>query len=100
MGNGRDCGTGSPGNSFPIEKLRLGNETYTFLKRARIATVGDILETERGKGLRRVRSIGTKNYRDIQNALGEIGVTLDGDPSAPLREEPGPPARRRKHPCG
>lgn len=70
-----------PEDSLLIERLNLDNETYTLLKRAHINTVWDITETERGKGLLRIRNIGRKHYQSIQNALLEIGLLPDG--SAP-----------------
>lgn len=62
----------------PIGDLRLEEKTLVLLKNARILTVGDVVRTEREKGLLRVRNIGRTHYESIQHALAEMGITPDG----------------------
>ena len=61
-----------------INDLHLSPKAHGALNGARIHTVADILETERGKGLLRVRNLGRTQYQDIAAVLEGLGILLDG----------------------
>ena len=66
--------------TLPIDSLRLSREILTMLRGARIVTVGDLVRMEREQGLLRVRNLGRTHYQQIETALAELGLMLDGSP--------------------
>ncbi|MDL2232020.1 NYN domain-containing protein [Ruminococcaceae bacterium OttesenSCG-928-L11] len=58
--------------ALSINDLNLTPKAHAALRNARITTVGAILETERGKGLLRVRNLGKAQYEDILSVLREL----------------------------
>lgn len=72
---------------IPIERLRISYQTRMALKAVQIQTVQDIIEMENSRGLLRACNIKKVHYREIQNALREIGMTPN-DGEFLILEEP------------
>ena len=56
----------------PIERLQLSPRTHNCLKRARINTVGDVLQRSE-KELLEIRNLGGKSLEELREKLHEHG---------------------------
>ena len=66
---------------IPVEQLSLSVRTMNCLRRGNITTVGEIVSIGE-KGLMNLRNFGLKSKREIEERLGELGLSL-----APSAEE-------------
>jgi DNA-directed RNA polymerase subunit alpha len=58
-----------------IEELDLSVRSYNCLKRAEIFTVGDLTQKTEEE-MMRVRNLGRKSLKEVQEKLREIGLSL------------------------
>lgn len=61
--------------NMPVEQLNLSVRTMNCLRRAGIATVGQIITTGE-KGLLSLRNFGLKSKQEIEERLNELGLSL------------------------
>jgi DNA-directed RNA polymerase subunit alpha len=61
-----------------IEELELGVRSYNCLKRAGIATVGDLVQKSRGE-LAAIPNFGSKSIDEVEETLAAQGLSLRGD---------------------
>lgn len=52
-----------------IEELVLSVRSYNALRRANISTLGDLIERLNEGGLKSIRNLGVKSYREIQTKM-------------------------------
>lgn len=52
-----------------IEELVLSVRSYNALRRANISTLGDLIEKLNEGGLKSIRNLGVKSYREIQTKM-------------------------------
>ncbi len=64
----------------PVEQLNLSVRTMNCLRRGNITTVGEIIA--RGeRGLMTLRNFGIKSLRELEERLGELGLSMKSDDS-------------------
>ena len=73
--------------NMPVEQLDLSVRTMNCLRRGGIATVGELI-SKKSKDLLRLRNFGQKSFREIEEKLKELGLSLS--PPAGLKEETSP----------
>jgi hypothetical protein len=61
----------------PVEELELSTRTVTCLRKANVATVGDLLGRTAGD-LKAIRNFGDASLREVQQNLAERGLALRG----------------------
>lgn len=83
-----ESGPGGLSTDLPIETLELNQRAFNCLKRAGIATVGQVLDklTNNPKELLEIRNFGAKSLEDLKEKLAERGY-LPGAESAEMAEE-------------
>ena len=52
-----------------IEELILSVRSYNALRRANVSTLGDLIEKLNEGGLKSIRNLGVKSYREIQTKM-------------------------------
>lgn len=52
-----------------IEELALSVRSYNALRRANVSTLGDLIEKLNEGGLKSIRNLGVKSYREIQTKM-------------------------------
>lgn len=75
--------------NMPVEQLDLSVRTINCLRRANIATVGE-LTTKTEKDLLQLRNFGQKSLSEIYDRLQRLGLTLASEakePTSPVKEE-------------
>ncbi len=61
--------------NMPVEQLNLSVRTMNCLRRGNLATVGEVIS--RGeKGLMNLRNFGIKSLQELEDRLGELGLSL------------------------
>ncbi|MBU0469832.1 MAG: DNA-directed RNA polymerase subunit alpha, partial [Candidatus Omnitrophica bacterium] len=73
--------------NMPVEQLDLSVRTMNCLRRGGIATVGELI-SKKSKDLLQLRNFGQKSYREIEEKLQELGLSLT--PPAGLMDETAP----------
>ncbi len=73
--------------NMPVEHLDLSIRTMNCLRRGGIATVGELI-SKKPKDLLQLRNFGQKSFREIEEKLKELGLSLS--PPAGLKEETSP----------
>lgn len=73
--------------NLPVEQMDLSVRTMNCLRRGGIATVGELI-SKKSKDLLRLRNFGQKSFREIEEKLKELGLSLS--PPAGLKEETSP----------
>ena len=80
--------------NMPVDQLDLSVRTMNCLRRGGIATVGELI-SKRPKDLLQLRNFGQKSFREIEEHLQEMGLSLapqaeskKGKEEAPPKEEP------------
>jgi len=80
--------------NMPVEQLDLSVRTINCLRRANIATVGELISREE-KDLLRLRNFGQKSMEEINGRMESLGLSLSAQVSEPTEpgaeEEPAPP---------
>lgn len=80
--------------NMPVEQLDLSVRTINCLRRATIATVGELI-SKRDKDLIRLRNFGQKSLDEINDRLQGLGLSLAAEakemPSAEGAKKPAPP---------
>ena len=80
--------------NMPVEQLDLSVRTINCLRRANIATVGELISREE-KDLLRLRNFGQKSLEEIKERMESLGLSLSAqaiEPTEPgAEEEPTPP---------
>ena len=80
--------------NMPVEQLDLSVRTINCLRRANIATVGELISREE-KDLLRLRNFGQKSLEEINERMESLGLSLSAQASEPTEpsaeEEPAPP---------
>jgi len=63
----------------PIEELELSVRAYNCLKRARINTLGELLQIidSRSEDLKKIKNLGQKTYEEIVEKVTKMGYQLD-----------------------
>ncbi len=64
---------------IPIEELELSVRAYNCLKRARINTLGELLQIidSRSEDLKKIKNLGQKTYEEIVEKVTKMGYQLD-----------------------
>lgn len=70
--------------NMPVEQLDLSVRTMNCLRRGGIATVGELI-SKKSKDLLQLRNFGQKSFREIEDKLKELGLSLA--PQVGLKEE-------------
>ena len=52
-----------------IEELALSVRSYNALRRANVSTLGDLIERLNEGGIKSIRNLGVKSYREIQTKM-------------------------------
>ncbi|MBL7125619.1 MAG: DNA-directed RNA polymerase subunit alpha [Dehalococcoidales bacterium] len=73
--------------NMPVEQLDLSVRTMNCLRRGGIATVGELI-SKKSKDLLQLRNFGQKSYREIEERLKELGLSLTPPPG--LMDETAP----------
>ena len=73
--------------NMPVEQLDLSVRTMNCLRRGGIATVGELIG-KKAKDLLQLRNFGQKSFREIEDKLNELGLSLA--PQAGAKEETPP----------
>jgi DNA-directed RNA polymerase subunit alpha len=73
--------------NMPVEQLDLSVRTMNCLRRGGIATVGELI-SKKPKDLLQLRNFGQKSFHEIEDKLGELGLSLS--PQAGLKDETSP----------
>ena len=73
--------------NMPVEQLDLSVRTMNCLRRGGIATVGELI-SKKAKDLLQLRNFGQKSFREIEDKLKELGLSLA--PQAGAKEETPP----------
>ena len=73
--------------NMPVEQLDLSVRTMNCLRRGGIATVGELI-SKKTKDLLQLRNFGQKSYREIEERLKELGLSLTPPPG--LMDETAP----------
>ena len=73
--------------NMPVEQLDLSVRTMNCLRRGGIATVGELI-SKKAKDLLQLRNFGQKSFREIEDKLNELGLSLA--PQAGAKEETPP----------
>ena len=73
--------------NMPVEQLDLSVRTMNCLRRGGIATVGELI-SQKPKDLLQLRNFGQKSFHEIEEKLGELGLSLS--PQAGLKGETSP----------
>ena len=73
--------------NMPVEQLDLSVRTMNCLRRGGIATVGELIG-KKAKDLLQLRNFGQKSFREIEDKLKELGLSLA--PQAGAKEETPP----------
>ncbi|MCX6003202.1 MAG: DNA-directed RNA polymerase subunit alpha [Chloroflexi bacterium] len=61
--------------NMPVEQLNLSVRTMNCLRRGNIQTVGEVVKRG-GKGLMTLRNFGVKSLKELEERLGELGLSL------------------------
>ncbi|MEE9400374.1 MAG: DNA-directed RNA polymerase subunit alpha [Dehalococcoidales bacterium] len=61
--------------NMPVEQLDLSVRTMNCLRRSGISTVGELIN-KKPKELLKLRNFGTKSFHEIEEHLGELGLSL------------------------
>ena len=72
--------------NMPVEQLNLSVRTMNCLRRGNIATVGEVVGKGE-KGLMTLRNFGIKSLQELEERLGELGLTLRQADSGELPSE-------------
>lgn len=59
-----------------IEELALSVRSYNALRRANVSTLGDLIERLNEGGLKSIRNLGAKSFREIQTKILVYGFEL------------------------
>jgi len=73
--------------NMPVEQFDLSVRTMNCLRRGGIATVGELI-SKKSKDLLQLRNFGQKSFREIEEKLGELGLSLT--PPTGLMDETAP----------
>jgi len=60
---------------MPIEELELSMRSFNCLKRAGIATVGELIQRTE-EDISKVRNMGKKSLEEVKNKLAEMGLAF------------------------